>query len=1259
MGEVWAAYDALRDEEVALKQITHRDAERVIRFKREFRVVQGLHHDNLVRLYELWEDQQGLFFTMELVDGVDLETYCLRADSPSPTEPGPTGSGNTVTATEDASALARDPSSASAPTVTMTDSSLSSTDETVAASDSQATPAQVRVRLGSGSSVRHRAQRQGPPTETVTQRLAGILPQLLTALDFLHRRGIVHRDLKPDNILIGPDGTVTLLDFGIMARKGNNPLDERRVVGTIGYMAPEQIKGERATPAADLYSLGAMLFELYAQRAVFLGQGTDVLRKHLEQRPPSLRSLCPDAPEEVIQTCAALLSKEPHQRPNLQNVADSLCPDQAPLGTHRTSDKACRDRPLWLGREREEQAISELLDVEPEGQGPFVTVLLRGASGLGKTALARSVLRDLTAKGGLLLKAQARPTERLPFQGIDEAIDGLAVALRTGGNQSIPLHLCLNAATAFPVLAPGTGARPTGSTDNVLPAVVTLLEHAAELQGPVYLLLDDIQWFDEDSLMLVELLCHRRPRGIALLATLRDDEPDNPVVQRVHSWPRLQRFDLRPLGREALSEIIRHNAAAAGQTISEQPLVAATDWCEGRPVLAELTGRALAQMSDSTRSPAEALAHLLTTLTTTAQELLCLVTVAEGWVPLGGLAERLNVNEGQVQDVAQELLRRGLLRRVGGFGPAERVDLFHDVVRRVIVRAYGEQRMRQAHSVTADALAQIPATPPARLVRHLVAAQRLDEALPLAEGAAEQAERQQAYGLVADLLGMVLAHSSTSTAELWGRRAQALDRIGRHAEAADCWHRQAQLTAGETKLEAALAEAQSRLGANQVDEGRATLRDALRGAGPELATSRPARGAEWWSALAFLRGPGRVTGTGQRAPSAEASQRAERDTRIAMLVTYFDPLAGLAHVRQARRAAARLGDGEHAAWCDFICAYYALFGAARRGRVVLAERYQEAAGQWCRTVASPDPVTRMFPHFLQGVAGQRDGRWEEARRELEQALSHLERDHREGTFEHMLVLVHRAQVGLFAQDLDDCEHWTTHLRESTVHCGDSAVRCHLGFLELGLLCLQGEIAEAATMCERLRSNAGEAATFQQVLTQVLTRIVAPYQGNCVDDRRQVEQYLAQGRHYRLPYSMYGGQVLAVQALLEAVALRHGDHQARWRRIRRWAARCADAPPLGTACAWRALAYAAEARGHPRREVIAALTEAESRAARAGQMIDWAIAHFQRGLRLGGTPGADARARARDQLAEAGVQPAILHEDPAYRPTPGIIPVSPS
>ncbi|MGW4112555.1 protein kinase domain-containing protein [Actinosynnema sp. NPDC004786] len=158
-----------------------------------------------------------------------------------------------------------------------------------------------------------------------------VAAQVASVLAAAHAVSLVHRDLKPGNVMVKPDGTVTVLDFGVATLL---EMDLTRLtttgeaVGSPAYMSPEQVLGGVPSPRSDLYALGCILHELLAGTRPFTAEGTyPAMRQHVEEPPPPLRTQRADTPVEIEKLVLRLLSKAPEDRPaDAQEVYERLLP---------------------------------------------------------------------------------------------------------------------------------------------------------------------------------------------------------------------------------------------------------------------------------------------------------------------------------------------------------------------------------------------------------------------------------------------------------------------------------------------------------------------------------------------------------------------------------------------------------------------------------------------------------------------------------------------------------------------------------------------------------------------------------------------------------------------------------------------------------------------------------------------------------------------------------------------------------------------
>jgi serine/threonine protein kinase len=201
--------------------------------------------------------------------------------------------------------------------------------------------------------------------QTLRERLeSGLLPvskavdygvQICHGLAAVHARGIVHRDLKPDNVFLTRTGQVKILDFGL-AKLGplglgvldggshaRTPTEPGLLVGSCGYMAPEQARGRPADARSDIFSVGAILYEMLSGRRAFTGQTpADTLAALLTQDPPEISAISrpvPRALERVVRQCLERNAEERFQSARdvafgLQAVSAPGLP--SPLGRART-----------------------------------------------------------------------------------------------------------------------------------------------------------------------------------------------------------------------------------------------------------------------------------------------------------------------------------------------------------------------------------------------------------------------------------------------------------------------------------------------------------------------------------------------------------------------------------------------------------------------------------------------------------------------------------------------------------------------------------------------------------------------------------------------------------------------------------------------------------------------------------------------------------------------------------------------------------
>ena len=218
------------------------------------------------------------------------------------------------------------------------------------------------------------------------QRTVAVLGQVADALDAAHRRGLVHRDVKPANILVDEDGHAYLTDFGITKQAGAASTETGEMVGTLDYLAPEQIRGEPVDGRTDSYALGCVLYECLAGEPPFRrGTQAETLWAHLHDEPPPR-----DGHASLDPVLAKALAKEPDDRfascRELVDAAGETLGFAAPARPEQVGPRSVRRRHAILAA-----GLVLLLAV--------VTGALVALTGRGENAAAAPVGSGLAAIG--------------------------------------------------------------------------------------------------------------------------------------------------------------------------------------------------------------------------------------------------------------------------------------------------------------------------------------------------------------------------------------------------------------------------------------------------------------------------------------------------------------------------------------------------------------------------------------------------------------------------------------------------------------------------------------------------------------------------------------------------------------------------------------------------------------------------------------------------------------------------------------------
>jgi serine/threonine protein kinase/tetratricopeptide (TPR) repeat protein len=730
---------------VALKRLTHAHLRDPQTIEQQFGSLVRLDHPNLASYIDWVEDAEVPSFVAELVEGVDLYTYLRRPAQPEELEL----LAERAQATDQAF-----------------DAELEELDDV------------VDERPDEPDAEEHDAS--SPPRLTpddkldlVFLRLEHVLPQIVAALEHLHRFKKPHGNLKPTNVLVDADGHCTLCDFGLMnlvdavteetATDTLTPPDPGEVDYSQSYWPPERQTGSDPTTEGDLFGLGCILFEAITGC-----------------RPMQMSELEPRCPAAWVDLVLELLDEDPEERARLDDVMEVLETTRA-----RSVDLPptfVADQDEFFGREAHLEHLVDQAKACVRAERLHMS-LLSSPPGYGKTALAERLGRWAAQRGWIILRGRCFERASLIFQGWDDVVDQI-LALCKRADDDLDEHvdeLRLRASRLFPRLAEGLNPEeseasttpPDGSRLDAVDAFRRLLRRISQ-ERPLLLLFDDIHWLSRDS---ARLLCDllTEPEGLQLyvVATWRpvNAEEDHPLAGRLETAPfSVDRVDVRGFNDE---EAVAYVEWAAGQ-FSRERQQAILEAGQNNPlVLEELSFQQhlneisepdlpTAQRFSGADTTGEALraivASRLPGLSRQATFLLELLSVADIPLPVPILQHAVDEEFDEsrqagrsvrpVRDTLRRLNRLRLVREVSSNQWDQVYMLYHDVIADIALEE--DREVGLSHRI-AEALDDLwPDADELRFAYLLRAGRERDAAKPAVRGA-RRAARRYAYDRAARL----------------------------------------------------------------------------------------------------------------------------------------------------------------------------------------------------------------------------------------------------------------------------------------------------------------------------------------------------------------------------------------------------------------------------------------------------------------------------------------------------------------------------
>lgn len=775
MGVVYEAHDSARGMTVALKTLLNLNAESLYNFKNEFRALADVHHPNLVNLYDLLEEDGRWFFTMEFLEGGELLPFVRGTQNLSAKQ--------TLLGTPPAPNLA---------------------------SGSQAGNLATAPAMGTSDAF---AQTQATSAGFDEERLRRALPQLAAGLRALHDAGKVHRDIKPSNIWVTKSERLILLDFGLAADATllEEVRSSRQLAGTPFYMAPEQGRpGEPIGPAADWYAVGVILYEMLRGTLPHHGRSMPELLLAKESIPELESTFGAPLPSDLVTLCRELLNPVAAKRPTGPQVLRFI--DSWSSSTTSVPALHMETRPnqqLFVGRRAELAILQHAFEASTTAAH---ALFVEGRSGLGKTALISKFLASASESGAIVLSGRCYAAESLPYKAFDSIVDALSRMLRAADTawlkQLLPTDTA-QLARLFPVLlrVPEIARLRSTSPRIASPqemrsrafAALAHIFRSLGASGPIVLFIDDLQWADADSLLLLKSLTtseHAPP--IFVVASVRNSDiasfdrgeritsgaQENPLAEL-----RAERLALAPLSLADSTEIVARLLPSGDN--SQADLAAITEEAGGHPLfLAELAN--YRARSGATGKLDDVLRSRIASLDAVSRSLLETVAVAGLPTPNRCIADACNLSVADAARTASSLRATHLIKTSKSLDGDDLLEPYHDRVRETLLSNMQPTTFSGISRSIASALmaAGQDTSAPESLVRHLLASGQTQEAADMAQRAAQRAHQVLAFDQAAEFLKTALRagpRDSNQTRAIHIALAEALAAGGRGQEAAEAF----------------------------------------------------------------------------------------------------------------------------------------------------------------------------------------------------------------------------------------------------------------------------------------------------------------------------------------------------------------------------------------------------------------------------------------------------------------------------------------
>ncbi|MCH8234817.1 MAG: protein kinase [Chloroflexi bacterium] len=556
-------------------------------------------------------------------------------------------------------------------------------------------------------------------------------------LEFAHARGIVHRDLKPGNVWLTEDGIAKIGDFGLAIMTDRSRLTrEGMMVGTVSYMPPEQATGGDITPKADLYSLGAMLYEMVTGRPPFLGDDEiAIIGQHINTPPVAPTWHNGDCPRPLEALVMRLLAKDPSERPDsaqdVYNALDAI--DLAARGDTVEREGTSLESlagDVFVGRQVEMDQLKAALEDVLGGRGRLLTLV--GEPGIGKTRTCEELATYAGLRGAQVLWGRCYETGGQPpywpwIQAVRTYVRGADVdelRRQMGSSASVIAEIVTDVKDRLPEVGPPPNMDdPAAARFRLFDAFTSFLRTAAE-DRPLVLVLDDLHWSDEPSLSLLEFVAREIGQSrVLIIGTYRDMELNrrHPLTVTLGDLSRERLFERVLLRGLTQQDIARFIEIAAGIQPPAELSATVHRHTEGNPLFVTEVVRELVQSGElaenrasgestwSVRIPEgvrEVIGRRLDRLSERANEMLTTAAVIGRDFTLDALKElAVDTTEGQLLDVLDEALDAKIIEELSD--SLGHYQFTHALMQQTLTDELSAARTVRLHARIGEALERI------------------------------------------------------------------------------------------------------------------------------------------------------------------------------------------------------------------------------------------------------------------------------------------------------------------------------------------------------------------------------------------------------------------------------------------------------------------------------------------------------------------------------------------------------------------------